>query len=76
MFAGNSITSFIIRAESALEDEEQLSAEEWVDGVAELVKSGVIVHLQGSWQRCAAKLIELGYIDAQGNVLGYPDDED
>jgi hypothetical protein len=36
---------------------------------SQLVKSGVYRSLQGSYQRGVARLIDAGYLDAQGNIL-------
>jgi hypothetical protein len=61
---------FIMAVET---DPASLSTEEFVDGMAELVRNGTVYHLQGSWQRAAFSLIEQGYIARAGAVLHYPE---
>lgn len=61
---------FIMTVESDLDS---LTVEEYVDGMAEMVKSNVVFNLQGSWQRAAIHLIEAGIIDQYGDVLQYPE---
>lgn len=50
------------------------SAAQYVDGMAEMIRSGTAWHLQGSWQRAAASMIERGYISQDGTVLRYPEE--
>lgn len=50
------------------------SAEQYVDGMAEMIRSGLAWSLQGSWQRAAASMIERGYVSQDGNVLRYPEE--
>lgn len=64
---------FIMRVEGG--SGEPLSPEEYIDGVAALVADGTITHLQGSWQRAAASLIDQGFIDFDGTVIRYPDED-
>lgn len=61
---------FIMTVESDLDS---LTIEEYVDGMAGLVRSHIAFNLQGSWQRAAVALIEAGIIDRDGNVLAYPE---
>jgi hypothetical protein len=60
----------------ALEGGETLSAEQVIDGFAELVESGMAWQLQGSYGRMAAAMIQSGWIDGEGNVLEYPDPDE
>ena len=53
----------------------ECTANEVVDGFAQLVSSGTAWHLQGSYGRAAAALIERGFIDRAGNILRYPEPE-
>lgn len=59
----------------AAESGEIETAEEYIDGMAAMIESGVVWHLQGSWQRAAISVIEAGYVDREGNVLGYPEED-
>lgn len=56
---------FIIAAEEA---PELMTVDEYVEGMAGLVRTGIVWNLQGSWQRSAAALIETGVLDAEGNI--------
>lgn len=47
----------------------EMSDEDTLAFFAELVKTGTINHLQGSYQRTAVNLLRQGYIDQAGNVL-------
>lgn len=63
---------WIIRYENG----ELESIEELIDGFAALIRSGVAWQLQGSvYGRPARALIDDGWIDEEGNVLGYPEDD-
>jgi hypothetical protein len=57
--------AFIMAAEDA---PGLMPADEYVEGVAGLVKSGIINSLQGSWQRTAINLIRAGVITPDGQV--------
>lgn len=46
-----------------------LSAEDSLVLFSELIKSGTINTLQGSYQRTAQGLLEAGYIDIRGNII-------
>ena len=48
-----------------------LSPQETVELFSELVKSGIAWQLQGMYGRYATSLIEDGYLDEEGNVLGH-----
>lgn len=50
-----------------------MSAEEYIDGMANLISGGIMRNLQGSWQRAAQALVDGGLIDQRGNVLAYPE---
>lgn len=54
----------IVRFESGL-----LDFNETIDLFSDLIKSGIVWQLQGSYGRTAMDLIESGYLDSQGNVL-------
>lgn len=58
---------FIIAAEEA---PELMDASEYAEGVAGLIQSGIINHLQGSWQRTAMSMIEAGVFsrDLDGKI--------
>lgn len=67
---------FIMRLEG---DDDTLTLNEIIDGVAAMVEDGIIWHfngiiwqLQGSYGRMAVGMIHAGYIDEEGNVLRYP----
>ena len=62
------ITSLIVQYENG-----DMGTDEMVDFFATLVKSGYIMHLQGSYQRTVADLIDPAFIHTKGNVLKYPD---
>lgn len=51
------------------------NAEEVIDGMAHLIADGTAWKLQGSYGRFAQAMIDAGWIDADGNVLAYPDAE-
>jgi hypothetical protein len=53
----------------------ELGTHEFVDLIGELVSTGTIWHLQGSYQSYANALLGSGHIDATGAVLGYPEEE-
>jgi hypothetical protein len=57
--------AFIIAAEEA---PGLMEADEYVEGVAGLIRSGIINSLQGSWQRTAINLIRAGVIAPDGQV--------
>ena len=40
---------------------------------AELIRSGLIYQLQGAYQRRAQDLVDLGYIDPDGNAIIFPE---
>lgn len=61
--------AYIMEAEGG-----ELSAEEYLDGLAELIADGTIWQLQGSWQRSAYYSLEMGFIDHDGTVLRYPEE--
>lgn len=61
--------TFIMTVESDLDS---LTIEEYVDGMAEMVRTNLWRNLQGSWQRAAYALMEGGIIDPEGNVVEYP----
>jgi hypothetical protein len=44
----------------AVEGGTEMTQEEYVSGMQRLIDSGTILHLQGSWQRAAAQLLEYG----------------
>lgn len=56
---------FIIAAEEA---PELMTVDEYIEGMAGLIRTGIINGLQGSWQRSAARLIEQGVVDLEGNI--------
>ena len=58
----------------AVEDGTLESATQYVNGMAEMIRSGLAWNLQGSWGRAAASMIERGYISQDGNVLRYPEE--
>ena len=47
----------------------ELSANETIKLFAELIKSGTVWSLQGSYGRAAKALIDAGYVSAKGKVL-------
>jgi hypothetical protein len=51
----------------------ELNQDETIALFAELVKSGLVWQLQGSYGRAAHSLIERGYIDRAGNILACVD---
>jgi hypothetical protein len=64
---------------SALMDYEdgQLDARTTLKLFSQLISSGLAWKLQGSvYGRPAARLIELGYIDKEGNILKYPEEDE
>lgn len=50
----------------------QLTDIQTIDFFAELINSGIVWSLQGSYGRAATSLIENGYIDKNGSILRYP----
>jgi hypothetical protein len=62
--------AFIMAVE---EDPSSLSMEEYIDGMAEMVRTNIAFTLQGSWGRAAQALIDGGILDVRGNVLAYPE---
>lgn len=64
---------FIMACESGEMDD--ISPEQYIDCMAEMIRTRLAFNLQGSWGRAAAALIENGYIDQDGNVLNYPEPE-
>ena len=50
-------------------EERNLSDEETVQLFSDLIKSGAAWTLQGCYGRAAARLIEAGILDRQGNIL-------
>lgn len=64
--------SFIMALEGG---DEELTIEQYVDGMAELVRTGAAWSLQGSYGRAAALLIESGYVSPDGEVIEYPEAE-
>lgn len=55
----------------AYEAGELESQEEFIDGFADLIRTGLAWNLQGHYGREANRLIEAGYISPQGDVLDY-----
>jgi hypothetical protein len=55
-------------------ESEGMNLKDTVDFFSELFKQGKISHLQGSYQRTAQNLIDIGILDNQGKILKYPDD--
>jgi len=53
----------------------QLDGKGMLNLFSELVKSGTVWKLQGSYGRTAAALIENGYLDKHGNILRYPEED-
>lgn len=51
----------------------ETTAEETVELFAELVRTGMVWRLQGSYGRLASQLIQDGYISRDGAVLRRPD---
>lgn len=56
---------FIIAAEEA---PELMTVDEYVQGMAGLIRSGIIHTLQGSWQRSAQAMIDTGVLDHAGTI--------
>jgi hypothetical protein len=52
----------------------EMSAERYIDGMAEMIRTRLAFNLQGSWGRAAQAMIDNGWIDQDGNVLNYPED--
>lgn len=50
------------------QDPSQLSIEEYVEGMAGMIRTNIAFNLQGSWGRAAMALIEGGIVDRRGNV--------
>jgi hypothetical protein len=57
------VVSFVMALEGG-----ELSDGEIIKGMAELIKSGMVNGLQGSYGRCAASLIRAGYITPYGEI--------
>jgi len=49
----------------------ELEVNEVIDMFSELVKSGMVMRLQGCYWRTAVHLMEAGYLDWDGEVLNY-----
>jgi hypothetical protein len=49
----------------------EMSREEVLEFFAELIKNGTCWKLQGSYGRMARDFIESGFIDTEGNILRY-----
>jgi hypothetical protein len=64
------LLNFIMQVE---QDPSELTIEEYVDGIAYMVKHNIVQQLQGSWQRAAWPLIEAGIINKWGDVIAYPE---
>lgn len=62
------VTSGIIEFESG-----QLDDQGVLKLFSELVKSGLVWNLQGSYGRMGASLIDAGYLDREGNILKEPE---
>lgn len=45
------------------------SGEEYVRGMAAMIKDGTVWHLQGSYQRAAMDLIDNGVVSPEGEIL-------
>ena len=52
-----------------------LKYDEMLELFGQLIASGIVWSLQGSYGRTAQRLIEEGYIDRQGNLLDTEGDE-
>lgn len=52
----------------AVEQGDDITPEQHVEGMAELIRTNMIRHLQGSWQRAAQSLVDAGIIDQYGTV--------
>lgn len=52
-----------------------MTLEQIIDFFSELVKNGMAWTLQGCYGRMAESLIDRGYLDRNGKVLQYPEDE-
>lgn len=65
--------SFIMDVEGGGLDE--MTPERYIDGMAEMIRTRIAFNLQGCWGRAAQQLIDNGYIDQDGNVLNYPEDD-
>lgn len=63
--------AFVMR----MEEGEEMTAEEVIDGMAHLIADGTAWKLQGSYGRFADSMIRSGWIDTDGNVLAYPEAE-
>ena len=50
-----------------------LGPDDTVELFAELIRSQLIYQLQGSYQRTAQNLVDMGYIDPDGNVIIFPE---
>ncbi len=51
---------------------DEISDRKMVDLIASLIEGGEIWQLDDSFQRVAIRLMDEGYIDTNGKVLGYP----
>lgn len=49
-----------------------MSDNDTIEFFSELIKSGMVNHLQGFYGRTAAALIQQGYLDKSGKILKYP----
>lgn len=52
----------------AVEQEQPMTPEQHVEGMAGLIRTNMIRHLQGSWQRSAQSLVDAGIVDQYGNI--------
>lgn len=56
-------------------EEGELTDEQIIDLFADLIRTGTAWSLQGQYGRTANSLIEHGYLDADGNIISYPQAE-
>lgn len=54
----------------------EMSPDEAVKFFSELITSGTISGLQGSYQRTARQMVDGGYLGPKGNVLKLPSDDE
>jgi hypothetical protein len=52
----------------------EMGVEETIDFFAEIIKSGLVWQLQGTYQRTACSFINAGHISPKGAVLSYPEE--